>query len=94
VYPHRWVVLGAVTSVNLTIRTLWIGYAAITGPAAEFYGVADVAIGLFGLAALVLLVGAALVALRLPEPPALSGARCTVPLPDSTPASREGDSGR
>jgi MFS family permease len=49
VYPYRWVVLGVVTLVNVTIQTLWIGYAAITGPAAEFYGVGDVAIGLFAM---------------------------------------------
>jgi MFS family permease len=49
VYPYRWVVLGVVTLVNLTIQTLWIGYAPITGPAAEFYGVGDVAVGLFAM---------------------------------------------
>jgi MFS family permease len=49
VHPYRWVVLAVFTLVNVTIQTLWIGYAAITGPAAEFYGVGDVAIGLFAM---------------------------------------------
>ncbi len=31
--------------VNLTIQTLWIAYAPISGPAAEFYGVSDLQIG-------------------------------------------------
>ncbi len=49
VYRYRWVVLAVTTLVNLTIQTLWIGYAPITGPAAEFYGVSDVAVGLFAM---------------------------------------------
>jgi MFS family permease len=50
VHPYRWVVLAVVTLVNLAIQILWIGYAPITGPAAEFYGVSDVAVGLFSMA--------------------------------------------
>ncbi len=49
VYPYRWVVLAVFTLVNVTIQTLWIGYAPITGPAAQFYGVSDVAIGAFAM---------------------------------------------
>ncbi|MGB7980613.1 MAG: MFS transporter [Candidatus Nanopelagicales bacterium] len=49
VYPYRWVVLAVTTLVNVTIQTLWIGYAPITGPAAEFYGVGDVAVGMFAM---------------------------------------------
>lgn len=49
VYPYRWVVLAVFTLVNLTIQTLWIGYAPITGPAASYYGVGDVAIGAFAM---------------------------------------------
>lgn len=49
VYPYRWVVLAVLTLVNLTIQMLWIGYAPITGPAGEFYGVGDVAIGMFAM---------------------------------------------
>jgi MFS family permease len=47
--PYRWVVLAVTTLVNLTIQVLWIGYAPITGPAASFYGVGDVAVGLFAM---------------------------------------------
>jgi len=49
VYPYRWVVLAVMTLVNATIQVLWIGYAPITGPAARFYGVGDVAIGMFAM---------------------------------------------
>ena len=35
--------------INLTIQVLWAGYSAITGPAAEFYGVSDLAIGLLAM---------------------------------------------
>jgi len=44
-YPYRWVVLAVFTLVNVTIQTLWIGYAPITGQAAAYYGVSDTAIG-------------------------------------------------
>ncbi len=47
--PYRWAVLAVVAGVNLTIQMLWIGYAAITGPAAQFYGVSDTAVGLFAM---------------------------------------------
>src|SRR5687768_16080824 len=49
-YPYRWAVLAVITFVNLTIQTLWIAYAPITGPAAQFYGVADLQIGLLSMA--------------------------------------------
>ncbi len=45
VYPYRWVVLGVFMLINLTIQTLWICFAPITGPAAKFYGVSDLQIG-------------------------------------------------
>jgi hypothetical protein len=45
-YAYRWVVLGVFMFINLTIQILWISYAPITGPAAEFYGVSDLYIGL------------------------------------------------
>lgn len=35
--------------INLTIQTLWIAYAPITGPAATFYGVTDLQIGLLAM---------------------------------------------
>ena len=44
-YSYRWVVLAVFMFVNLTIQTLWIGYAPITGLAASFYGVSDLQIG-------------------------------------------------
>lgn len=49
VYGYRWVVLGAFMFINLTIQMLWITYAPITGPAAEFYGVSDLQIGLLAM---------------------------------------------
>jgi len=35
--------------INLTIQILWISYAPITGPAAQFYGVPDLYIGLLAM---------------------------------------------
>jgi MFS family permease len=49
VYAYRWVVLGAFMFINLTIQILWICFAAITGPAAEHYGVSDMQIGLLAM---------------------------------------------
>lgn len=48
-YRYRWVVLAVFMFVNLTIQTLWISYAPITGPAAQYYGVTDLQIGLFAM---------------------------------------------
>ena len=42
-------VLAAFAFINLTIQTLWIAYAPITGPAAKFYGVTDLQIGYFAM---------------------------------------------
>jgi cyanate permease len=44
-YGYRWVVLGVFMFVNLTIQTLWIAYAPISGLAAQYYGVSDLQIG-------------------------------------------------
>jgi len=44
-YSYRWVVLAVFMFINLTIQTLWITYAPITGPAASFYSVTDLQIG-------------------------------------------------
>ena len=49
VYGYRWVVLAVFMFINLTIQMLWITYAPITGPAAEFYGVTDLQIGLLAM---------------------------------------------
>jgi len=48
-YGYRWVVLAVFMFVNLTIQILWISYAPITGPAAAFYGVSDLQIGLLAM---------------------------------------------
>jgi MFS family permease len=48
-YAYRWVVLAVFMFVNLTIQMLWIAYAPITGPAARFYGVTDLQIGLLAM---------------------------------------------
>ncbi len=42
-------VLAVFMFVNLTIQMLWIAYAPITGPAAQFYGVTDLQIGLLAM---------------------------------------------
>ena len=49
VYGYRWVVLAVFMFVNLAIQVLWITYAPITGPAALYYGVSDLKIGLLAL---------------------------------------------
>ena len=48
-YGYRWVVLAVFMFVNLTIQILWISYAGITGPAADYYGVSDQQIGLLAM---------------------------------------------
>ncbi len=48
-YGYRWVVLIVFMLINLTMQTLWITYAPITGPAATFYGVGDLQIGLLSM---------------------------------------------
>lgn len=48
-YPYRWVVLAVFMFINITIQTLWIGYAPITGLAAKFYGVSDLQIGMLSM---------------------------------------------
>lgn len=49
VYGYRWVVLAVFMFINLTIQMLWIAYAPITGPAAVYYGVSDLYIGLLAM---------------------------------------------
>src|SRR5215213_9118055 len=48
-YSYRWVVLAVFMFINLTIQMLWITYAPITGPAAAFYRVTDLQIGLLAM---------------------------------------------
>lgn len=49
VYGYRWVVLAVFMLVNLAIQGLWIAYAPITGPAASYYGVTDLQIGMLSM---------------------------------------------
>jgi len=49
VYGYRWVVLAVFMLANLAMQMLWIAYAPITGPAAKFYGVTDLQIGLLAM---------------------------------------------
>jgi MFS family permease len=56
VYPYRWVILAVFMLINLTIQTLWICFAPITGPAATFYGVSDLQIGLLAMLFMVIYV--------------------------------------
>jgi MFS family permease len=48
-YGYRWVVLAVFMFINLTIQMLWITYAPITGPAATYYGVNDLKIGMLSM---------------------------------------------
>ena len=48
-YGYRWMVLGVFMFINVTIQMLWSAYAPITGPAALFYGVTDLQIGLLAM---------------------------------------------
>ncbi len=56
VYPYRWVILGVFMFINLTIQTLWICFAPITGLAAHFYGVTDLQIGFLAMLFMVIYV--------------------------------------
>ena len=49
VYRYRWVVLVVFMLINVTIQMLWISYAPVTGPAAKFYGVTDLQIGILSM---------------------------------------------
>lgn len=48
-YGYRWVVLAVFMLINLIMQTLWITYAPITGPAAAYYDVGDLQIGLLSM---------------------------------------------
>jgi sugar phosphate permease len=49
VYAYRWVVLLAFMCAIFANQILWITFAPITGAAASFYGVSDLAIGLLSM---------------------------------------------
>jgi MFS family permease len=55
-YRYRWVVLAIFMFINLTIQILWIAYAPITGPAAEYYGVSDLQIGLLAMSFMIVFI--------------------------------------
>ena len=55
-YGYRWVVLAVFMFINLSIQILWISYASITGPAAEFYGVTDLQIGLLAMSFMIVFI--------------------------------------
>jgi cyanate permease len=48
-YGYRWVVLLAFMAIIFANQLLWITFAPITGPAASYYGVTDLAIGLLSM---------------------------------------------
>jgi cyanate permease len=52
-YAYRWVVLLAFMAVIFVNQILWITFASITGPAAVFYGVSDLAIAALALSFMV-----------------------------------------
>jgi len=52
-YTYRWVVLLAFMAVIFVNQVLWITFASITGPAAAFYGVSDLAIAALALSFMV-----------------------------------------
>ncbi len=52
-YGYRWVVLLAFMAVIFVNQVLWITFASITGPAAAFYGVSDLAIAALALSFMV-----------------------------------------
>lgn len=56
VYSYRWVVLAVFMFINLTIQMLWISYAPITGPAASYYGVSDLRIGILAMSFMIVFI--------------------------------------
>ncbi|MDP4281657.1 MAG: MFS transporter [Bacteroidota bacterium] len=49
VYSYRWVILGVFMLVVAINQVMWITFAPITGPAAAFYKVSDLIIGLLSM---------------------------------------------
>ncbi len=49
VYSYRWTILAVFMLINISIQIMWICFAPITGPAAKFYGVSDLRIGLLAM---------------------------------------------
>jgi hypothetical protein len=48
-YGYRWIVLAGLMLAVAFNQLLWITFAPITGPAAAFYGVSDLSIGLLSM---------------------------------------------
>jgi cyanate permease len=48
-YGYRWIVLLVFMAIIFASQLLWITFAPITGPAASYYGVSDLAIGLLSM---------------------------------------------
>ena len=48
-YRYRWVMLLAFMFVNMTIQVLWICFAPVTGPAATYFHVSELRIGLLAM---------------------------------------------
>ncbi len=49
IYSYRWIILAVFMLVNIAIQIMWICFAPITGPAAQFFGVSDLRIGLLAM---------------------------------------------
>jgi cyanate permease len=56
VYGYRWIVLIAFMFVIAVNQLLWITFAPITGDAASFYGVDDLAIGLLSMSFMIVFI--------------------------------------
>jgi cyanate permease len=52
-YGYRWIVLLVFMAIVAASQLLWITFAPITGPAASYYGVSDLAIGLLSMSFMV-----------------------------------------
>jgi cyanate permease len=52
-YSYRWIVLLVFMAIIFASQLLWITFAPITGPAAAYYGVSDLAIGLLSMSFMV-----------------------------------------
>jgi MFS family permease len=55
-YGYRWVVLVAFAVLNAVVQMNWITFAAVTGDAATFYGVSELAIGLLSMVFMIVFV--------------------------------------
>ena len=56
VYGYRWVMLGVYMFAVAMNQMLWITFASITGDAAKFYNVSDLAIGLLSMSFMIVFI--------------------------------------